>query len=71
MSAKQSEAVTGRITVTPTMQGMIRDFCKGLDAEYSEGLGFLLSRVSRADEDPMIAGRRLRDDFNRWKAANG
>lgn len=67
MASRREETATGRMTVTPRVHGIMKDFVRGLDAEYSEGLDFLLSRTIQPNEDPILAGRRLRDDFQAWK----
>jgi hypothetical protein len=68
MGARREESATGRITVTPRIHAMMRDFVRGLDAEYSEGIEFLLSRIIQPGEDPILAGRRLRDEYQKTKA---
>lgn len=63
------EKAIKRIALTPSVFDDTRDFCNGLTANYSEGLQFLLQQIALPGEDTLTAGRRLRDQFNQWKAA--
>lgn len=50
-----------RIPVTQTTQKRLLDLCRGLDLNYDEAINYLISRIVKPNEDPIIVGRRLRD----------
>lgn len=55
-----NETATKRIPVTPTTFDTIRDFCHGLNMNYSECLQFMLAQLKNGEESPIEAGLRLR-----------
>lgn len=64
---QKKELATKRIPITPSAFEQIREFCRGLDVSYSDGLNFLLNSVMEKGEDAHGAGRRLRDDVRATK----
>lgn len=67
MKMPTNETATKRIAVTPTTFENVKDFTNGLSVTYDEALDFLLRSVMQPDEDALMAGRRLRSEFNARK----
>lgn len=54
-----AETATKRIPVTPTAFDTFRDFCRGLDMNYSDCVEFIFKQLVKDDETPIEAGIRL------------
>jgi hypothetical protein len=58
-----------RIPCTPETHNRLRDFCSGLSLNYDEAINFVLSELSENGEAEMLAGFRLREKAQAWKAS--
>lgn len=61
--------VTDRIACTPETKVKLRDFSRGLALTHDETLNFLMDAMFEEDEAALLAGFRLREKAQQWKAA--
>lgn len=61
--------VTDRVPCTPETKVKLRDFSNGLGLTYDEALNFMMREFMQGDEAQMLAGFRLREKAQAWKAA--
>lgn len=55
-----NETATKRIPVKPSTFEDFRDFCRGLNMEYSDCLQFIFQQLVKEGESPIEAGLRYR-----------
>ena len=60
---------TDRIPCTPKTKQRLREFAGGLSMTYDEAIEFMLTEFVEGDEAEMLAGFRLREKAQAWKAA--
>lgn len=66
LAMTNGRTMTSRIPVSPDTHQDMKDFCNGLRATFDDTIQFLLAQHVRGGEDPVIAGSRLREEFERW-----
>jgi hypothetical protein len=60
--------VTDRIPCTPETKVKLRDFANGLGLTYDEALNFMMHEFMQGETAEMLAGFRLREKAQAWKA---
>ena len=65
---KKSKPALTTIKIKPETQEKLRDFAHGLGTTYDHALTYMLSKLLEADENAMLAGMRMRDDFKSRRA---
>lgn len=58
---------TARVSVTEQTRDELRDFTNGLNGDYHEAIKFLMKKLAGNGEDPMVLGRKFREEFQAMK----
>lgn len=65
--SNEGRKMTSRIPVAPRTHLRLRDFAAGLGATQNDAIRYLFMGRLEADEDPLLAGRKFREDFEAKK----
>lgn len=65
--------MTKRLPCTPETQELMRELAKGLGMTYDEAIQFLYSKATAEtkDTDPLLIGRKLREEAVQWQQQTG